>query len=147
MTDPLTPLNPPGYEQTVFQPWVVPQDKLFMIGAAVGENNVQEDGPYSADDWTVDPITNIAMCGNSTGHPLFVRCIYQSGDKYTSVDGAGEPYEYVLRAVEPGEDPFMPPAYVDPTNGLGAPMPGDGSDAGSLTNQQREQMQNLGAES
>lgn len=125
MTDvePLSPLNPPGYEQTEFVKPNLPSVPFMLSGDLDAAGSMA--GPYRGDEWGFDPISNIGFHQPLDGNTEYLRVLVQDNNELLTVDGDGEEHDQTI--------------VVIPDN----TMPLDGTDAGSLTDAQRSVISNV----
>ena len=124
---PLSSLSPRGYEQHVFERPILPAEPFMLQDT---ENPGGPEGPYRAEGFDIDPLTNIYFTQELGAHAEYLRVLAQDGALLTTVDNDGE--KHTMQIV----------SLPDNT------MPDDGADAGSLSDAQRDVISNIkGAES
>jgi hypothetical protein len=117
MTDQLSSISPPGYEQHVFETPNLPMEPFMLQD--IGEPGGPE-GPYRADEFTTEPLTNIMFSQEAGDHPEYLRVLKQDGALLTTVDSDGATHTQQIITI--------------PDNTMAL----DGADAGSLTDAQRD---------
>lgn len=99
-------LSPPGYAMTRFITPTFPSSP-FMVTSSDGE--MDDTGPYVADDWDQDIDTGAMFCNPRDGAPQYLRVLSQDNNDIVAVDSMGNDNSFTFTALPdntiPTEDP------------------------------------------